>query len=163
LTSDVELYDKKMLIENLKNKMSFELQKVMINEFFEIIELHAFARKCQYTDQVLRDVKNKSRYREAIEASASGNEKRNLLADQSNTQSGESSRQQTLALAFDQQIRVIIASSQAQTSIFGQINTFICYNCEKSGHMVKHCRSLSTSRIHEIIDEIETEIESEKD
>jgi hypothetical protein len=85
LTSDVELYDKEMLIENLKNKMSFELQKIMINEFFEIIELHAFARKCQYTDQVLRNVKNNTRYREAIEASASDNEKRNLLADQSNT------------------------------------------------------------------------------
>jgi hypothetical protein len=46
LISDVELYDKEMLIENLKNKIFFELQKIMINEFFEIIELHAFARKC---------------------------------------------------------------------------------------------------------------------
>jgi hypothetical protein len=102
LISDVELYDKEMLIENLKNKMFFELQKIMINEFFEIIELHAFARKCQYTNQVLRNVKNKSRYREAIEASASNNEKKNLLADQLNTQSDESFRQHTLALAFNQ-------------------------------------------------------------
>jgi hypothetical protein len=132
----------------------------MINEFFEIIELHAFARKCQYTDQMLRDVESKTRYRdEAIEASFSTDERSNQQIDQSD----ESFRQQTLALAFDQQIRVIIVSSQAQTSISDQINTFICYNCEKSNYMIKHCRSLSTSRIHEIIDEIETEIESRKD
>jgi hypothetical protein len=42
---------------------------------------------------VLRDVKNKSRYRKAIEASASNNEKKNLFADQSNTQLDESFRQ----------------------------------------------------------------------
>jgi thioredoxin-related protein len=76
----------------------------MINESFKVIELHAFARKCQYTNQMFRDVKNKSRYREAIEASASDNEKINLLADQLNTQLDESFRQQTLAF------RVIIAS-----------------------------------------------------
>jgi hypothetical protein len=64
----------------------------MINEFFEIIELHAFARKCQYTNQMLKDVK-KSRYREAIEASELNNEKKNLFADQLNTQSDESFRQ----------------------------------------------------------------------
>jgi hypothetical protein len=74
--------------------MSFKLQKVMINELFDVIELHAFDRKCQYIDQVLRDVENKTRYRdETIEASASDNEKMNLLADQLNTQSDESFRQ----------------------------------------------------------------------
>jgi hypothetical protein len=160
LTSDVELYDKKMLIEDLKNKMSFELQKVMVNEFFGIIELHAFARKCQYTDQVLRDVENKARYRdEAIGASFSTGGRSNHQIGQS----GGSFRQQTSILAFGQSFRVIIASSQAQTSVSGQVNTFTCYNCGKPGHMAKHCRSLSTSRIQEIIEGIETETESEKD
>jgi hypothetical protein len=144
LTSDVELYDKKMLIENLKNKMFFELQKVMINESFEIIELLAFARKCQYTNQVLRDVESKTRYRdEAIEAIFLTDERSNQQVDQSD----ELFRQQTLASAVDQSFRIIIALSQARTSIFDQMNTFICYNCEKSRHMIKHCRSLSTSRI----------------
>jgi hypothetical protein len=133
-----------MLIENLKNKMFFELQKIMINEMFEIIELHAFARKCQYTNQMLRDVKSKTRYRdEAIEASFSTDERSNQQIDQSD----ESFRQQTLALAFNQQIRVIIASSQARSSTFDQINSFICYNCEKLSHMIKYCRSLLNSRI----------------
>jgi hypothetical protein len=132
----------------------------MINEFFEIIELHAFARKCQYTDQVLKDVENKTRYRdEAIEASFSTDERSNHQIDQSD----ESFRQQISISAFDQSFRIIIASSQAQTSISDQMNTFICYNCEKSSHMIKHCRSLSTSRIQKIIERIETEIESRKD
>jgi hypothetical protein len=162
LTSDVELYDKEMLIEDLKNKMSFELQKVMINEFFEVIELHAFARKCQYTDQMLRDVESKTRYRdEAIEASFSTDEKSNQQIDQSD----ESFRQQTLVFAFDQQIRIIIASSQARLSTSDQINSFICYNCEKLSHMIKYCRSLLNSRIQKITEKIDDEIEinSKKD
>jgi hypothetical protein len=82
----------------------------MINEFFEIIELHAFVRKCQYTDQMLRDVESKTRYRdEAIEASFSIDERSNQQIDQLD----ESFKQQTLAFAFDQFVKVIIASSQA--------------------------------------------------
>jgi hypothetical protein len=131
----------------------------MINEFFEIIELHAFARKCQYTNQMLKDVKNKSRYREVIEASASNNEKKNLLADQLNTQSDESFRQHTFALAFNQQIRIIIALSQARSSTSNQINSFICYNYEKLSHMIKYCRSLLNSRIQKITEKINDKIE----
>jgi hypothetical protein len=114
---------------------------------------------------MLRDVKNKSRYREAIEASASNNEKRNLLADQLNTQSDKSFRQQTLALAFNQQIRIIIASSQARSSTSDQINSFIYYNCEKLSHMIKYCRSLLNSRIQKITEKIDDKIEinSKKD
>jgi hypothetical protein len=133
----------------------------MINESFEIIELHAFARKCQYTDQVLRDVNNKSRYREsgAVETSASDSEKTNLLVSQSNNHSDESFRQQILVSTFDQIFRVIIVSSQAHTSISDQINAFICYNCEKQNHMIKYCRSLLNSRIQKITEKIENEIE----
>jgi hypothetical protein len=50
-----------MLIKNLKNKMSCELQKIMINESYHVIDIHAFARRCLYTDQVLRDIEEKSR------------------------------------------------------------------------------------------------------
>jgi hypothetical protein len=67
---------------------------------------------------MLRDVKNKLRYREAIEASALNNEKMNLFADQLNTQSDKSFKQQTLASEFNQFFRVIIVSSQVRTSIF---------------------------------------------
>jgi hypothetical protein len=63
LVSDVELYDKKMLIEDLKNKMFCELQKIMFNESYHVIDIHAFARRCLYTDQVLRDIKEKSRFK----------------------------------------------------------------------------------------------------
>jgi hypothetical protein len=63
---------------------------------------------------VLRDVENKTRYRdETIEASFLANERLNQQVDQED----ELFRQQTLVFAFDQSFRVIIVSSQAQTSI----------------------------------------------
>jgi hypothetical protein len=41
--------------------MSYELQKIMINESYHVIDIHAFARRCLYTDQVLQDIEEKSR------------------------------------------------------------------------------------------------------
>jgi hypothetical protein len=48
-----------MLIENLKNKMSCEFQRVMINELYDVNDIYAFTRRCLYTDQLLRDIKKK--------------------------------------------------------------------------------------------------------
>jgi hypothetical protein len=158
LASDAELYDKEMLIEDLKDKMSFELQKAMVNESFDATELHAFARKCQYTDQVLRDVENKARYRggmTGVSSSAGGR------SNQQAGQPGGPSRQQTPAPAFGQHFRALTAPPQASNP--GQVNTFTCYNCGKPGHMAKHCRSLPTPRIQEITEETETGTESGKD
>jgi hypothetical protein len=59
LTSDSELYNQKTLLEDLKNKMSYELQKVLAIESYKIIDLHQFVKMCRYINQTLRDVNNK--------------------------------------------------------------------------------------------------------
>ncbi len=59
LTSDSELYNQETLLEDLKNKMSYELQKAFAIESYKVIDLHEFIKMCRYTDQLLRDVNNK--------------------------------------------------------------------------------------------------------
>jgi hypothetical protein len=59
LTSDSELYNQDALIEDLKNKMSYELQKVLAIESYKVSDLHKFVKMCRYIDQTLRDVNNK--------------------------------------------------------------------------------------------------------
>ncbi len=61
LVNDSELYNQDALLENLKNKMFYELQKVLVIESYKIIDLHEFAKMCRYTDQTLRNVNNKFR------------------------------------------------------------------------------------------------------
>jgi hypothetical protein len=52
-----------MLIENLKDKMSYELQRAMINKSYDVNDIYVFARRCLYTDQLLRDIEEKTRSR----------------------------------------------------------------------------------------------------
>ncbi len=46
LASDLKLYDEEALLMNLKNKMSFELQKVLTFDIYKTIDLYEFARLC---------------------------------------------------------------------------------------------------------------------
>ncbi len=59
--SDFELYNQKALLENLKDKMSYELQKAFVTESYKVIDLHKFVKMCRYTNQTLRNVNNKFR------------------------------------------------------------------------------------------------------
>jgi hypothetical protein len=61
LISDSELYNQETLLEDLKNKMSYELQKILVIESYKATDLHEFAKMCRYTNQTLRNVENKSR------------------------------------------------------------------------------------------------------
>jgi hypothetical protein len=70
LISDFELYNQKALLEDLKNKMSYELQKVLAIESYKAIDFHEFAKMCRYTNQILRDVNNKSRREEFFSSAA---------------------------------------------------------------------------------------------
>jgi hypothetical protein len=61
LISDSKLYNQEALLEDLKNKMSYELQKTLATKFYKTIDLHEFAKMCRYIDQTLKDVNNKFR------------------------------------------------------------------------------------------------------
>jgi hypothetical protein len=64
LVSDFELYNQKTLLEDLKDKIFFELQKTLTIVLYKSTDLHKFAKMCRYTNQILRDVNNKSRREE---------------------------------------------------------------------------------------------------
>jgi hypothetical protein len=59
LISDSKFYNQKALLEDLKNTMSYELQKTLTTKFYKAIDLHEFAKMCRYIDQTLRNVNNK--------------------------------------------------------------------------------------------------------
>jgi hypothetical protein len=40
--------------------MSFDLQRILASEVYKAIDLHEFARLCQFIGQILRDVESKS-------------------------------------------------------------------------------------------------------
>jgi hypothetical protein len=44
--------------------MSYELQKVLVIESYKATDFHEFVKMCRYTNQILRDVDNKSRREE---------------------------------------------------------------------------------------------------
>jgi hypothetical protein len=50
LVSDFELYNQKILLEDLKNKMSYELQKIFAIESYKATDLHEFVKMCRYTN-----------------------------------------------------------------------------------------------------------------
>ncbi len=59
LASDSKLYNQKTLLEDLKDKMSYELQKVLAIESYKATDLHKFVKMCRYTNQTLRNMNNK--------------------------------------------------------------------------------------------------------
>jgi hypothetical protein len=50
LASDSKLYNQETLLEDLKNKMSYELQKALAIESYKATDLHEFVKMCRYTD-----------------------------------------------------------------------------------------------------------------
>jgi hypothetical protein len=61
LASDSKIYDEAILLKNLKDKMFWDLQKTLTSNIYKITDLYEFARLCQFIDQTLRDVDNKTR------------------------------------------------------------------------------------------------------
>ncbi len=59
LTSDSKLYDEETFLKDLKDKMFWDLQKILTFDIYKKIDLYKFARLCQFIDQTLRDVDTK--------------------------------------------------------------------------------------------------------
>jgi hypothetical protein len=180
LTSDFELYNQETLLEDLKNKMSYELQKALAIESYKIIDLHEFVKMCRYTNQTLKDVNNKFRnIREDFEDNADDaarSEKVTVIvnSNQNNQNSNRSisrSRFEISESEFESNSRAITQSSSEN-----QVNSLNCYNCEKSDHYSRNCRQfrkmnsnsfVREMNVHERNDSLSQknnlEIESKKD
>jgi hypothetical protein len=53
------LYNQEAFLEDFKDKMFYELQKILTIESYKTIDLHEFVKMCRYTNQILRNVNNK--------------------------------------------------------------------------------------------------------
>jgi hypothetical protein len=116
--------------------MLYELQKTFAIESYKTIDLHEFAKMCRYTNQILRDVNNKSR-REEIFSSAARDEEIIVIVNsnqihQNNDKS--SSRSRFEIFEFESSSRAITQSSE------NQVNFINCYNCKKFDHFFRNCR-----------------------
>jgi hypothetical protein len=159
LASDSELYNQKTLLENLKNKMSYELQKVLVIESYKIIDLHEFVKMCRYTDQTLRDVDNK--FRNIKEDFANDAEREKVIvivnSNQINDRSISRSRFEISKFESESNLRAITQSSSEN-----QVNFINCYNCEKSDHYSRNCRQLKKMNSNSFVREIEKNVSSQK-
>jgi hypothetical protein len=149
LTNDSKIYDETILLKDLKNKMFWDLQRTLTSDIYKTIDLYEFARLCQFTDQTLRDVDSKIRNvsRDDYEESTSKNNAnyQESFRDQSNA---SRSRSQTSASS-----RII-----SQTSIEEQVNSFSCYNCEKSEHIARRCSKSKKLNLNSFVREIKEHV-----
>jgi hypothetical protein len=139
LVSDSELYNQDALLENLKNKMSYELQKILVIESYKVIDLHEFVKMCRYTDQTLRDVNNKSKREEFFSDAARDKEVTVIVNSNQNNQINQNvdkSISRSLFEISESSSRAITQSSSSES----QVNFINCYNCEKSKHFSRNCR-----------------------
>lgn len=59
---DAKMNNNETLLKNLKNKISFELQKIMILKLYKSTNLYTVAKKCQFIDQTLKNINNRVKY-----------------------------------------------------------------------------------------------------
>jgi hypothetical protein len=156
LTNDSELYNQEALLEDLKNKMSYELQKLLVIESYKATDLHEFVKMCRYIDQTLKDVNNKSR-REEFFSDAARDEKitvivnsnQNNQINQNVDKSISRFRFEISEFEFESSFCVI-----TQSSFENQMNIINCYNCEKFEHFFRNCRQFEKMNLNNFIREI---------
>jgi hypothetical protein len=161
LISDSELYNQKTLVEDLKDKMSYELQKTFVIESYKTIDLHEFAKMCRYTDQTLRNVNNKFKNtkkdfnndveREEITVIVNSNQN-----NQNSNRSISRSRFEISESEFESNSRAITQFSE------NQVNFINCYNYEKPDHYSRNCRQFRKMNSNNFVREIEKNVSSQE-
>ncbi len=125
---------------NLKNKMFFELQKVLASNIYKAIDLYKFVKLCQFIDQILRNVNNK--FRNINRDDYEDDYEESVFKENLNNQ--ESSREQSnvLNVKFRSDTFKLNVNNQSsnnremsQALKFDQVNAFTCYNCDKIHHI----------------------------
>jgi hypothetical protein len=134
LISDSKLYNQKALLEDLKNKMSYELQKTLATKFYKAIDLHEFAKMCRYIDQTLKDVNNK--FRNIKEDFVNNAEREEITVIVNSNQNIDRSISRLRFEISESSSRAITQSSSSEN----QVNIINCYNCEKFDHFFRNCR-----------------------
>ncbi len=134
LVSDSKLYNQKALLEDLKNKMSYELQKTLATKFYKAIDLHEFAKMCRYIDQTFRNVNNK--FKNIREDFVNSAEREEVTVIVNSNQNADRSTSRSRFEISEQSFRATTQSSE------DQMNSLNCYNCEKSKHFSRNCRQL---------------------
>jgi hypothetical protein len=122
--------------------MFYELQKTLTIESYKAIDLHEFVKMCRYTNQILRNVNNKSRREEFFDDA----EREEVIVIVNSNQINQNvdrsisrSRFETLEFEFESNSRVTTQSSE------DQMNSFNCYYCEKFEHFFRNCRQFRKS------------------
>ncbi len=148
LASDSELYNQEALLEDLKDKMSYELQKTLAIESYKATDLHEFVKMCRYTNQILRNVNNKSR-REGFSDDAEREEVTVIVNSNQINQNTDKS-------IFRSRFEILGSSSRAttQSSSENQVNFLNCYNCGKSDHYSRNCRQLRKMNLNSFVREM---------
>jgi hypothetical protein len=142
------LYNQEALLEDLKDKMSYELQKTLAIESYKATDLHEFVKMCRYTNQILRNVNNKSR-REGFSDDAEREEVTVIVNSNQINQNTDKS-------IFRSRFEILGSSSRAttQSSSENQVNFLNCYNCGKSDHYSRNCRQLRKMNLNSFVREM---------
>jgi hypothetical protein len=126
--------------------MSYELQKVLTIELYKATDFHEFVKMCRYTNQILRDVNNKSRREEFFSDAARDEE---MIVIVNSNQSHQNNDRSISRSRFE----ISESSSRAaiQSSSENQMNIINCYNCEKLEHFFRNCRQLRKMNSNSVV------------
>jgi hypothetical protein len=151
LVSDSKLYNQETLLEDLKDKMSYELQKVLAIESYKAIDLHEFAKMCRYTNQTLRDVNNKFRNIREDFANEAEREEITVIVNSNQNNDRSISRSRFEISEFESELS---SRATTQSSFENQVNIINCYNCEKLEHFFRNCRQLKKMNLNNFVREM---------
>ncbi len=130
-------------------------------KIYKAIDLYEFVRLCQFIDQTLRNVNNKTRNVNRDEYEKSKSISRNNLNNQESS-SQESSRDQSNTFKSRSQTLTSLRVF-TQASIEEQVNAFNYYNCEKSEHFARNCKASKKLNSTNFVRKIEKNVSNDDD
>jgi hypothetical protein len=137
-------------LKDLKDKMFYELQKVLVIESYKVIDLHKFVKMCRYINQTLRNVNNK--FKNIRDDFVNDVEREEVIvivnSNQNNDRSISRSRFEISEFESESNFRAI-----TQSLFDNQVNN-LNYNCEKSEHFSRNCRQLRKMNLNDFVREM---------
>jgi hypothetical protein len=146
LINDSKLYNQETLLEDLKDKMFYELQKIFVIESYKATDLHEFVKICRYTNQTLRNVNNKFRNIKEDFVNEVEREEIIIIVNLNQNNDRSISRSRFEISEFESSFRAII-----QSLFENQMNIINCYNCEKSEHFFRNCHQFKKMNFNNFV------------